>query len=137
MQQTECEYCGNDFSASNGAKFCSRSCKQQAYIARNKPRIDTPIDRKVDTSIDTSKYIPIDTLERILSEREARHKSELDKLRSEMELRFLEKKVSDIEKELKESSSGGIGMDTIMQFAPAIMGMFNQNQPNEKENTRS
>jgi hypothetical protein len=72
-----------------------------------------------------------ETLERILSEREARHKAELEKVKAELKLEALETRLAKLEDELSQPNDdvgtiGGFKVNDIIQAYMTYQQMQNQ-----------
>lgn len=84
-------------------------------------------------TIKTDKTITIEMLDRILSERDARHSAELEKVKAEIKLQGIETRLAKLEEELNEptddrGSIGGFKVNDLIQAYITYQQMTNQSK---------
>lgn len=82
-------------------------------------------------TIKTDKTITIEMLDRILAERDARHQSELEKVKAELKLQAIETRLAKLEDELSQPNDdggtiGGFKVNDIIQAYMTYQQMQNQ-----------
>ena len=127
----QCRQCNGEFTPKNPrAVYCSNGCRQKAFQNRINGAIDEPINEPNDRG--NANMITEETLERILSEREARHKAEIEKVRAELKLEALETRLRKLEEreeeEEPEQTLAGFKISDIM----AAYQMYQQTQNQAK-----
>lgn len=116
-----CINCGNEYAPKvEHQKYCSNKCRLEGFN-RQKYQAQNPLNTYTNVPINEpfNGIITPDLLERILIEREAKHKAELEKLRAELKLESLESRVKKLEEEAEEEepeqSIAGFKLSDIMQ----------------------
>ena len=126
----QCKQCNGEFTPKNEQhKYCSNECRQRAFYAR---QTTTENDQNKTENANTANMITPEILERILAEREARHKAELERVRAELKLEAIETRLAKLEEaseqEEQEPGIAGFKISDLMQAYQMYQQMQNQSK---------
>lgn len=118
----KCTNCQAEFNPRNEwQKYCSNLCRANAFKAKNEQKNESQ-ERMNNERIERT--ISLETLERLLEERDRTHAAEIAKLQAEFKTQTLESRLLAIEEKLKETEADeepkgiaglGFGLPEIVQ----------------------